>query len=403
MYFPLFAYGCSLEINAQRTAAYLDSANTTCDAGDLKSRIDLTCDCPPLHWAQDDTTGVWSSATYTNPVTDQAPWYDADIPESAQFLGFMIEDVKQDSAVSGRTFSTRLSSSGGGTVGPVRNKERRLDFSVLMFACNEAAMEYGFRFLNDTLMSPGCDDGCTLCDAEYRDSCPPIDNGPEAAALDKGRWILKNVGAVIGPVWGDNPLSGSACNIRRVQFTLVSELPWKFKCPVPVCTEVALAGYPADGVDCVNWSDILCGKQEVSCTVSEPLIIGETGLIIEVQAGDVPLQHIEIAVRPDPYGYEANEGTRPVGYVRTEPCDLIYLNELPPNSRLVYDTAVEEIKVVLPGGGEIDGTIFVSTEEGYPPSFPTLRCGDFCISVSVSECSVVGSPYVSISSVHREI
>jgi hypothetical protein len=401
MYYPLFAYGCSLEINSQRTAAYLDSATTTCDAGDLKSRIDLTCDCDPLHWKQNDETGVWSPAVYTNPVTDQAPWYDADIPESAQFLGFMIEDVKQDTAVSGRTFSTRLSSSGGGTIGPVRNKERRLDFTVLMFACNEPAMEYGFRFLNDMLMSPGCDDGCTLCDAEYRESCPAVDGSAES--LDQGRWILKNVGAVIGPVWGDNPLSGSACNIRRVQFTLVSELPWKFKCPVPVCTDVALAGYPADGVDCVNWSDILCGKQEVSCTASEPLIIGETGLIIEVQAGDIDLQHIEIAVRPDPYGYEANEGTRPAGYVRTEPCDLIYLPAIPANSRLVYDTSIEEIKVVLPGGGEVDGTIYVATDEGNPPSFPTLRCGDFCISVSVSECSVVGTPTVSISSVHREL
>lgn len=400
MYFPSFFYGCSLEINSQQTAAYLDSATTVCAAGDLASRIDLTCDCDPLRWRQNDDTGVWARTTYTNPATDQAPWVDADIPESAQFLGFMIEDVVQD-ALSARNITTRLSSSGGGTLGPVRNKERRFDFTVLMFACNEPAMEYGFRYLTDALMAPGCDDGCTLCNAEYRESCYPVDGSP--ASLDRGRWILKNVGAVVGPVWGDNPLSGSACNIRRVTFSMVSELPWKFKCPKVLCNNVALAGYPSDGVDCVNWSDILCGQQEVSCSASETLIIGETGLIIEVQAGNVDLQHIEIAIRPDPYGYECNKGTRPAGYVRTEPCDLIYLPAIPANSRLVYDTAIEKIMVVLPGGGEVDGTIFVATSEGSPPSFPTLRCGNFCISVAVSECSVVGTPTVSVSSVHREI
>lgn len=400
MYYPLFRYGCSLEINAQRTAAYLDSATVVCDAGDLKTRMDLTCECDPLRWEVDEND-AWVPATYSNPINDQAPWYDADIPESGQFLGFMIEEVKQDTAVTSRNFSTRLSTSGGGTIGPLRNRERKLDFTVLMFACNEAAMEYGFRYLNDALMSTGCDDGCTLCDAEYRDSCPSVD-GSEAS-LDKGRWFLKNVGAVTGPVWGDDPAPGSKCNIRRVSFTLVSELPWKFKCPEVICNEVALAGFPSEGTGCDNYDEVLCGQQEVACSVSESLIIGETGMIIEVQAGSIPLQHITIEVRPDQYGYEAAPETAPSGYVRVEPCDRIVIPEIPASSRLVYDTSIEEIKVILPGGGEVDGTVYIATDEGRPPSFPTLRCGDFAVSVAVSECSVVGSPYVTISSVHREI
>lgn len=399
MIYPLFSYGCSLEINHQRTAAYLDSASVVCADGDLKSRMDLTCDCDPLHWAVDED-GDWVPATYTNPIADQAPWYDSSIPESGQFLGFMIENVEQNAAVTSRTITTRVSSSGGGVIGPFRNRERRLDFTVLMFACNEAAMEYGFRYLYDALMSPGCDDGCTLCDAEYRESCPPVDGS--AASLDKGRWFLKNVGAVDGPVWSDNPLSGSACNLRRVKFSLVSELPWKFKCAEEIC-QIDLEGYPSDGADCVNWSDILCGEHEVTCAVEETLIIGETGLIIEVQAGAPALQHVRIAIRPDKFGYEANEGSRPANYVRVDPCDEIYLPYLPPSSRLVYDTAMEEIKVVMPGGGEYEGTPYVSTVEGSPPSFPTLRCGQFAISVSASECSVDADTYVRISSVHREL
>lgn len=396
MIFPYFSYGCGFEINVERLKAYLASAD--CDGG-MTTPIKLTCNCPPLYWTFNDAD-VPVPTTYTDPATDQAPWYDASISESLGFLGFMIEDVKVN-AITARKVTTRVSSSGGGVLGPLRAKERRLDFTVLMFACNELSMEYGYRYLTDALGTPGCDDSCVLCDAEFRDSCPTVDGS--SASVNKGRWLLKNVGLVEGPIWGDNPLKGSACNIRRVTFSLVSEMPWKFKCPVVECGPLALAGYPADGVDCVNWSDILCGQQEVSCSVSEDLIIGETGLIIEVKAGSIPLEHIEIAVRPDKFGYECNAASRPVGYTRVAPCDLIYIPYLPASATLRYDTSIEEIKIMTPGGGELDGIPYVATEEGKPPSFPTLRCGSFCVSVAASECSIVGSPTVTISSVHREI
>lgn len=395
MLFPFFQLGCNLEMNVVRTKAYLASA----DCGDdMVSRIDLKCNCDPLNWAW-GTNDQPVPAQYTNPATDDAPWYDASIPESLGFLGFMIEEVKEN-AISARTIVTRLSSSGGGTLGPLRSKERRLDFTVLMFACNELSMEYGFRYLTDALSSSGCDDDCVLCDAEFRDSCPPVDGS--SASLNRGRWLLKNVGLVEGPVWGDPPIK-SSCNLRRATFSLVSEYPWKFKCPVVECSGLEFAGTPADTAGCANATDILCGAHEVSCAISESLIIGETGLVISVQAGTVPLQHIEIAIRPDKFGYECNAGSRPVGYTRVDPCDLIYIPYLPASHTLVYDTSLETITVQVPGGGVYNGTALVSTDEGSPPTYPSLRCGDFCVSVSASECSVVGSPTVSISSVHREI
>jgi hypothetical protein len=403
MYWPFFQLGCNLEINTQRTAAYVDAIPTIAMSGSIDTRIDLKCDCPPLAYVF-DALDVPQPATYITPQADQVAWFDADIPESARFLGFMISDVQQTTAVTSRSITTRISSSGGGSLGPLRNRERRLDFTVLMFACDEAAMEYGFRYLMDALASSGCDDGCVLCDAEFRESCPPINSilAPYTD-LNRGRWLLKNVGLVDGPVWDTNPVEDAACNIRRVKFSLVSEMPWKFKCPVAECTDVALAGYPSAGVDCVNWDDILCGQQEVACSVSENLIVGETGLIIRVKAGSVPLQHIEIAIRPDKFGYEAAPLTRPSGYVRVDPCDLIYIPYLPAGQTLVYDTSIESMYVEVPGGGTYDATPLIATEEGRAPTFPTLRCGEFCISVAVSECSVEGGPTVSVSSVHREI
>jgi hypothetical protein len=331
------------------------------------------------------------------------PWYDADIPESAQFLGFLISDVVMNS-VSTRSINTRISSSGGGVLGPTRNKERRYDFTVLMFGCNELALEYGYRFLADALNAGGCDSDCSTCDAEYRDSCPDVSGSPPSYSnMQKGRWILKNIASVDGPSWDTSPVAGMACNVRAVKFSLVSELPWKFKCPVMECQDVALAGIPAWDGSCSNITNVMCTQAYAYCSVTEPLILGETGLIISIKAGSVDLQHLDIAIIPDKFGYEANPATAPVNYVSLTPCDNIHIPLIPANSTFVYDTSIEQVTLIMPGGDTVEGSSLISTNEGTPPTFPTLRCGTFAIRVSVSECSVIGSPTVTIQSVHREI
>lgn len=399
MYFPFFQYGCCLEINAQRTTAYLNNLD---QIAPIDTRIDMSCDCPPLFYAPDNLD-VPQPITFSTPANDSVSWYDPDIEESGRFLGFIIEDVVHN-AVASRQVTQRVSSSGGGSLSPIRRKERRLDFTVLMFACDELAMEYGFRFLSDTLATTGCDDACTLCDAEYRDSCHEIQGGPQLTeSFNRGRWILKNVGLVDGPIWGNNPVPTAACHIRRVKFSIASEMPWKYKCPVPECSDLSFAGFPSEGTDCDNWDTILCGHQEVSCSVSEPLVVGETCLIIDITAGTEDLEHVKIKIRPDKFGYECSPETRPVGYIRVDPCDTIVIPTIPAGYTLTYDTSIETMTLTSPSGITWDGTSLIATEEGYAPTYPTLRCGDFCISVEASECSVVGSPTITIRSVHREI
>jgi len=286
----------------------------------------------------------------------------------------------------------------------VRNKERRYDFTVLMFGCNELAMEYGFRFLADALSSNGCEESCTTCDAEFRDSCPDTaGNPPLYDAMQKGRWILKDIAAVEGPTWEKAPVEGMACNVRMVKFSLVSENPWKYKCPVMECQDLPITGSAAWAVNCTNIVNILCEQAYAYCSVTEPLIIGETGLIISIKSGSVPLEHVDISIIPDKFGYEANPGSAPANYVSLDPCDQIQIPYIPANSTFVYDTSSESVSVTLPGGAVTDGSPYISTVEGTPPTFPTLRCGAFAIRVGVSECSVIGSPTVTIQSVHREI
>ena len=413
MQWPYFKYGCSLELNSLRTATYVRNVTSVYPDG-FAHYINLSCDCAPLNYYFDDSC-VSHAATYTNPISDAAPWYDADINESGHFLGFLIEDVNVGT-VATRTSTTNVTRLGGGSIGGVRYKERRMDFTVLMFGCNDLALEYGFRYLTDSLTNGGCDTGCgtdcggtsgdecALCSAEYRESCTSVDVGNLAASLSKGRWILKNVGLVDGPSWGDPPIAQATCNIRRVTFSLVSEIPWRFKCPVAECTDVALPTYPTLEADCSNWTDMMCGDtQEISCSVTETLAVGETGLIISVSAGSVPLQHIQIDIRPDVSGYECNPETRPVDYVRVDPYDSIVIPEIPAGSTITYDTSIGDIWLTTSNGSIEDGAPYIDTDIGMAPTYPTLRCGPFCVSISVSECSVIGSPTVTIQSVHREI
>jgi hypothetical protein len=68
------------------------------------------------------------------------------------------------------------------------------------------------------------------------------------------------------------------------------------------------------------------------------------------------------------------------------------------------DTAVETIKVTLPGGLVRDGTAYLDTDDGYAPTFPTLRCGSFCVCVTADRSTYeANNSVISISTIHREL
>src|SRR5690606_30837639 len=203
------------------------------DASGFPSCIHINCTCPSLAWTVvEDENGdlVPLEQTFTSPDVDGASWYDPDVPESARFLGFWIENIVETS-VGSRTVTARASALGGGILGPSRYKERQLAFTVWLFACDNEAMQYGFRYLTDALVAPGCDDDCVLCDAQYRDVCPDLGDSPTVDEIQAGLWTLKNVGVISGPDWGEDPARSASYYVKRVTFTLVSELPYKYRCP----------------------------------------------------------------------------------------------------------------------------------------------------------------------------
>lgn len=401
MYFPYLRYGCNFEINSARTATYIRNRCEFC--GDtLKGSVNVLDNCDILHYEFSADGESIVSSDITVPGAD-APWVDASYPESARFMGFYISNVTKPSHV-GRSVSTKISGFGGGILETLRAAAQEFEVEVFLFACDEAAMEYGFRYLASGLVGGGCDEPCTLCDVEFRDSCHDVGPGvPTVDEFNQGLWVLHNCGITKAPEWSSPPVEGMNFFARRARFSFASELPWKYTCPV-TCTDGATFSVPTPTLPCgPDFDSWFCGETAVVCSMDEPSIVGETGAIIELFAGTKSLSGIELQIIPDEHGWVAAPGTAPPGFVTPLPCDLVVVRDLPAYHTLIYDTTIEQVLVRTPWGEIVDGTPYLNFDTGSPPGFPVVRCGSFAVRVKVDECAVTASTNVTIQTAHREL
>lgn len=402
MAYPYLKYGCSLEINSAQTAVFLKNRCMFCDKNILGT-IDLRHDCEILNWYLDPEDGeTVMPYSWSYPVTATAPWVNSAEPASPRFIGMVVDKITEPYHIS-REVTKKISGSGGGILETSRPGAVQMDVEVLLFACDREAMEYGFRYLKDCLVGGGCDDPCTLCELEFRDSCVDFTGTPTLDEFNEGRWVLKNVGVTRSPEWMDPPVKGMDYYVRRARFSLASEYPWKFKCSEEELAWTGFVAPPTESCGGFAFETFFCGESELAAAVVEPSIIGETAMIIEVQAGVRPLTGVEVRIIPDEYGYVCDPDSAPAGFVPPDPCDIIYIADIPPRYTLRYDTAIEQITVKTNSGAERDGTPFLSFDgEGGPPTYPTIRCGRYCVKVVVDACSVSSRARARVESIHRE-
>jgi len=410
-------FGCTTIADPNRTSAYVanaqsgawevDGVNLIAPVTPAWSFLRVDCGCDALRWTADEPGDTpYLLDPYTTPALDGAPWYVASVPESAHFMGFLVERIQDiATAPTMRTVTDRASGFGGSTLGALRSKGRTMQVTLLAFGAYEAALDWGFRWLTDTLAS----ESCSLCDVTARVACPILDESPTYAEWDTGRWTFKNVGLVEGPRYEDPPSENTACNVRRVSFTITSSTPYGYKCrsarivDEPWLTELGSACPPASWI-CGNDGTVATNKTCVSVTSDYP--IGEDALVVEVKAGSTDISNLLITVTPDPMGYVCGVNTPPAGWVDPAPCDQVLIPWIPAGFTLTYDGSTQVIRVTGPGGEVYDGTSFVSTETGTPPSFPTIKNGRFCVCVGSSRCSWHGGAAygtVSVWTVHREL
>ncbi|MFF2650608.1 hypothetical protein [Streptomyces sp. NPDC058045] len=192
-------------VNSARAAAYA-----------LARGVPVQCDpCPDIAAAVGDMP-------YVDPVTDDAPWYDAAVPESRNVLGILgLAVAGFDSGTITRTPVQLVGD--GAMIGAARHQQREIAYTVLLIATDECALSYGLEWLSVAVQGSSCP-SCTgdeLCVF----SCCPVDGQRELRHL-------YDVGLLDGPqVTGTQYLANGAV-LATVTFSLVAGRPWIYHEPL---------------------------------------------------------------------------------------------------------------------------------------------------------------------------
>lgn len=180
---------------------------------------------------------------YFDPVSDPAPWYDADIPASKDFWGYYPLGVTglEDST---RTSNVTPSTVDGGTPGRVRHGMRQVVFNGVLVGGSDEAVDYGMAWLRRALLGAECA-GFRMTtrqalglDLTYLASEPRLDDDLYTSPRDvwdrlvrTSKRVVVNNGPTITGRSDDLSCGGSAWT---VQFTATIGTPWEFGQEVPI-------------------------------------------------------------------------------------------------------------------------------------------------------------------------
>lgn len=223
-------------VNVARTIAYLQNG---IGPGSINVRGD--CGCPGLR----DIIGC--DLAYVDPLTDEAPWYSEDHPESNEFAGFYPVEFEGMSSPFERSTSENVTD--GGALGRSRVGSRTLTWRGYLFGANCCAVAYGFRWLTQTLRAATQDcGGCQGQDLELLVCCPDADDA-SPTGIEAFR-TLKNVALLEGPTILSERRSSAACTgsggcggsaIMEIEFSLFAAIPWLFRSEVPIVNCIPLS------------------------------------------------------------------------------------------------------------------------------------------------------------------
>lgn len=227
--------------NSARLATYLETVGSPlADPG--------VCGCPTL------TAEVLGDAPYSTPDADEAPWYDPDVPESADFAGFRILSIDGLDDYPMRR-ATTSAVRGGAALGPSQVMPRTVTITGILLGATCCAVEYGLHWLSEAMAGcagAGCDGDCM----EVFNCCPGEDEDPE---LFRARHLrtVRRVALTQGPTV--TARNGTGCTVGEcsigadvitVEIILVAATPWLWTEPTPIL-DVPL---PSDDSDtCVTW------------------------------------------------------------------------------------------------------------------------------------------------------
>ncbi|QSM01232.1 minor tail protein [Microbacterium phage NoodlelyBoi] len=156
----------------------------------------------PMHWLKGDVCGtqnaaLFESAPYTYDAIETAPWYDPDMPQSADFYGFFAYSITE--AMDSTRIVSRTERVGNGTVnGRTRKSGKTMRVKGLLMGRGRLAIEYGQAWLSAAVDPGACGQHgteCGLTDLQWFADCPP-DRGQ---VDDMSEWAETRRNVMINP------------------------------------------------------------------------------------------------------------------------------------------------------------------------------------------------------------
>lgn len=238
------ALGNNEIVNSARLRAYVDSIGSPIILGD--------CSCAAF------TNEIVGDAPYTTPgdPASPAPWYDPDVPASAEFAGVLLLDAAgiDDNPLS-RTVTQ--AAQGSAAFGPAREQPLTITLDMLVIGSTCCGAQYGLKWLAAALqgcVGTGCGGDC----ATMYECCPPSEGPVDPAAFNAAhRRTFRRVALTQGPtvmareggICGGAGCGGGNGEVIRVEVILTAATPWAWKDTLPLLA----VDLPTDDGECIVW------------------------------------------------------------------------------------------------------------------------------------------------------
>lgn len=191
--------------------------------------------------------------TFLDPASDDAPWYDANVSYSDEFMGVAIETMDLITPYS----RTTENDPNGGWVSSVIYRPYVLQCVGWMIASSALGMSYGDKWLREVLRGSLCDDGYSIDSALILPACPTEGDPTPEEYL---RYLL-NVGTIDGPNFG-RIQNTPECSLVPVTFQMAAGIPFMYSPPItvvdgetmstdsssPTCGMISTNDWPGDAV-----------------------------------------------------------------------------------------------------------------------------------------------------------
>lgn len=242
--------------NSARLETYLDTVGSPLASASV-------CGCPTL------TGPLVGDRPYTTPAEDNAPWFDPDTPESAQFAGLMVlsvdglDDHPEERQVTGAV-------TGGAALGAARVRPRTITITGVLLGSTCCGVAYGLRWLGRALSGctgrrcgRRCGGGrCGGANLTLYNCCPTAEQAEDPEGFRAWhRRTVRRVALTDGPRVIDRAGGGCGGNgggecqldvdMPTVELVLTAATPWQWTDPIPILEDIPVP--TDDGTECITW------------------------------------------------------------------------------------------------------------------------------------------------------